>query len=103
MFKLLVLPSLILSVQFASAVYAGGDREYGEYLASECKTCHQTKGTDSKIPVLDGYDEEKFVALMKAYRAGELENPSMINVAKRLTDEDIAALAEYFSWLHAAE
>ena len=86
-----------------SAGNAGGDKEYGEYLSSECVTCHQSKDTGAKIPVLNGYDEEGFVALMKAYRASELENPTMITVAKRLTDEEIAALAAYFSSLPEPE
>ena len=88
---------------FATAVtfpaFAEGDREYGEYLSSECVTCHQTADLEAKIPVIHGMDAEAFVDIMKAYRAGELENPTMITISKRLTDEDISAMAAYFASL----
>lgn len=105
MIMYLYAPLLSLFVVFASTAdgYAGGDKEYGEYLSSECVTCHQSKNTDTRIPVLNGYDEEGFIALMEAYRASELENPTMITVAKRLTDEEISALAAYFSSLPEPE
>lgn len=101
---MIVIPGRLIGTFFAFAAtvvcaYAGGDKEYGEYLSTECVTCHQAKDTDAKIPVLHGYDQESFVALMKAYRSGELENPTMITIAKRLTDEDVAALAAYYASL----
>jgi len=40
-----------------------------------------------------------FIALMKLYRSKQLDNPTMQTVAMRLSDEDIAALAAYFSAL----
>ena len=83
--------------------FAEGDIEYGEYLSSECVTCHQSKDVDAKIPVINGMEAEGFVALMEAYRNGELENPTMRTIAKRLTDEDIAALAAYFASLPEPE
>ncbi len=38
-------------------------------------------------------------ALMKLYRSRQLNNPTMQTVAMRLSDDDIAALAAYFSAL----
>ena len=92
--------ALALTMSHASAE---GDREYGEYLSSECVTCHQSKDVDAKIPVINGMDAEGFVALMQAYRNEELDNNTMRTIAKRLTDEDIAALAAYFSSLPEPE
>ena len=86
-----------------SPAVASGDREYGEYLSSECVTCHRTGATEAQIPPIAGMNAEGFVHLMKAYRGRELDNPAMQTVAKRLTDEDIAALAAYFSSLEAAD
>lgn len=90
-------------VLLADAARAEGDREYGEYLSSECVTCHQSKDVDAQIPVINGMDAEGFTALMQAYRAEELDNPTMRTIAKRLTDEDIEALAAYYASLPAPQ
>lgn len=82
---------------------ASGDIEYGAYLASECAGCHQPNDLDSAIPNLNGYDAEIFVEIMNLYRSKELENASMQNVAARLQDQDIEALAAYYASLEAPE
>ncbi|MEM9341670.1 MAG: c-type cytochrome [Pseudomonadota bacterium] len=76
-----------------------GDIEYGEYLASECLTCHQADGDNDGIPGIVGLDPEYFVMAMHAYRAKHRENPVMQLVAGRLADDEIAALAAYFNSL----
>lgn len=73
-----------------------GDPEYGEYLSSECITCHQTSGANDGIPSIVGWDTESFVTAMHAYREKHRENPVMQMVAGRLADDEIAALAAYF-------
>ncbi len=80
------------------SAFAEGDPEYGQYLSSECVTCHQSAVTGT-IPAIAGMNEEGFIALMKLYRSKQLENKTMQTVAMRLSDEDIAALAAYFSAL----
>lgn len=82
------LPDDVLAIQ--------GDREWGEYLGSECLACHQASGAASGIPSITRWPEPRFVAAMHAYRAGQRPDPGMQGVARRLTDEDIAALAAYF-------
>lgn len=89
--------SLSYLCMIASA-YAEGDPEYGQYLSSECVTCHQS-GEAGQIPAIDGMNADGFIALMKLYRSGQLDNQTMQTVAKRLSDDDIAALAAYFSAL----
>jgi len=74
-----------------------GDREFGEYLATECTTCHQRDGSASGIPSITHWPEERFVVAMHAYRQGLRPNQVMQTVAKRLDDEEIAALAHYFA------
>lgn len=96
------LTALFLSIILSPPVLAGGDVEYGEYLSSECVTCHRA-GSHGQIPSINGMHEEGFIHVMELYRSKELENPTMQTVAKRLTDEDIAALAAYFSGLPKAE
>jgi len=73
-----------------------GDPEYGEYLSSECKTCHQTSGGDDGIPSIVLWPEDAFVTAMHAYKDKARPNPVMQMIAGRLNDEEIAALAAYF-------
>ena len=76
-----------------------GDPEYGEYLASECSTCHQRDGSDQGIPSITGWPNEDFVIAMHAYKRKIRPHPVMQSYAGRLTDEEIAALAAYFAGL----
>lgn len=73
-----------------------GDPEYGEYLASECLTCHQSNGSDAGIPSITRWPAEDFVVAMHAYKKKIRPHPVMQMMAGRLTDEEIAALAAYF-------
>ena len=73
-----------------------GDPEYGEYLSSECITCHQTSGADNGIPSIVLWPEEAFVTAMHAYKDKVRPNEVMQLVAGRLSNDEIAALAAYF-------
>lgn len=76
-----------------------GDPEYGEYLSSECQTCHQVNGSDQGIPSITGWPTEDFVVAMHAYKQKLRPHPVMQMMAGRLNDEEIAALASYFETL----
>lgn len=73
-----------------------GDPAYGEYLSSECTTCHQSDGDYDGIPAIVGWYEEDFILAMHAYKQGIRPHPVMQMMASRLSDEEIAALAAYF-------
>lgn len=73
-----------------------GDPEYGEYLASECLTCHRADGSADGIPSITLWDTEDFVIAMHAYKRKLRPHPVMQMMAGRLNDEEIAALAAYF-------
>jgi len=73
-----------------------GDPEYGEYLSSECTTCHQSDGSDEGIPSITRWPAEDFVVAMHAYKRKIRAHPVMQMMAGRLDDEEIAALAAYF-------
>tara|TARA_Y100001947_G_C10082031_1_gene195044 strand:- start:72 stop:449 length:378 start_codon:yes stop_codon:yes gene_type:complete len=75
------------------------DLEYGAYLASECITCHRADGESEGIPAIVGWDEQHFVDALNAYLGPERDNPTMKTIVKRLTDEDMEALAAYFRTL----
>lgn len=74
-----------------------GDVAYGEYLASECLTCHKRDGGDDGIPSIVYWPEEDFVIAMHAYKRKLRPHPVMQMMAGRLNDEEIAALAAYFA------
>lgn len=100
--RLLVLAATVAIASAAATRHGAGtsraaDAEFGRYLASECLTCHRTGTATSTIPNIFGMAESTFGIVMRAYRGRELPNPVMQNIASRLTDEEIAALALYFS------
>lgn len=76
-----------------------GDPEYGEYLSSECTTCHQSSGQDQGVPSIIAWPDEDFVIAMHAYKKKIRVHPVMQMVAGRLSDDEIAALAAYFGEL----
>jgi cytochrome c553 len=80
-----------------------GDAALGEYLSSECVACHQASGQQvGGVPAIVGWPQDQFIAVMKAYRDGQRDNPVMHNVAARLSDEEVAALAAHFGGIVAA-
>lgn len=81
----------------AAVLALKGDSEYGEYLASECVTCHQSDGSDKGIPSITGWPEKKFVVVLHAYKSKSRSNEVMQNVATALSDEEIASLATWFA------
>lgn len=86
-----VVPAEILALE--------GDVEYGEYLSSECTTCHQASGSDDGIPGIVGWEPNDFATAMHAYKQKNREHPVMQMVTSRLSNEEIAALAAYFKSL----
>ncbi len=76
-----------------------GDPDYGEYLSSECTTCHRADGADEGIPSITNWPTEDFVIAMHAYKAKRRPHPVMQMMAGRLNNDEIAALAAYFEGL----
>lgn len=90
----------ILPVAGAVSSAIAGDRELGQYLSSECVTCHKTSGkVEGGVPPIVGWPADQFVAVMNSYKAKDRDNEVMRTIASRLKDEDIAALAAYFGAL----
>ena len=87
---------LVLSEEILSIV---GDPDYGEYLASECQTCHRADNANEGIPGINGWEIEDFVYALHEYKQKLRENPVMQMMAGSLGDEEIAALASYFASL----
>ncbi|UYO39368.1 sulfide dehydrogenase [Rhodopseudomonas palustris] len=88
--------AMLLVCVLAGPALAGGDRELGEYLSSECVTCHQISGRFDGIPSIVGRDEPELIAALTEYRDKVRDNPVMRAIAAKFNDEEIAALASYF-------
>ena len=73
-----------------------GDIDYGEYLSSECTTCHHAQGLDEGIPSITGWPIESFVWALHSYKSGARKHPIMEMITQRLSNEEIAALAIFF-------
>lgn len=85
---------------FADIVLAmEGDAEYGEYLAGECLTCHQASGHADGIPSIVGLPRAYFVKALFEYKTNVRRNEVMKLRVANLANEEIAALAAYFSGL----
>ncbi len=93
--------SVVLMLLAATgAARAAGDRALGEYLSTECVTCHRVSGPPvAGIPAIRGWPADQFAAVMSAYKSKQRENIVMQSIAGRLSAEDIEALAAYFGSL----
>lgn len=94
---LALFPFFSLAGEPTGAAASDDLRAYGEYIASECVTCHQISGEYKGIPPIVGWDPAIFIDVMNAYRAKQRENKVMQTIAGALSDEEIKALAAYFS------
>jgi cytochrome c553 len=85
----------------AAAAFADDARlkAYGAHLARECTSCHRLDGTDNGIPSIIGWDAERFVATVRFYQQGLRSNAAMVSVAQSLDEQQVRALATYFSSL----
>ncbi len=76
-----------------------GDREFGEYLAGDCVTCHQVSGRVEGLPSIVGIPRDYFVRALVEYKTNVRTNEVMKLRVQHLSNEDIAHLAAYFSSL----
>ena len=84
----------------AAPVGAQGDKALGEYLSSECVTCHQLSGRQQAgIPSIVGLPEARLTEALNEYQAKKRDNPVMQTIAGKFSNEEIAALAAYFGSL----
>ncbi|GIT92998.1 hypothetical protein JANAI62_34560 [Jannaschia pagri] len=91
--------SPVVAAGLVSVAAAEGDVAYGEYLASECTTCHLLGATEATggVPLITGWDAETFVLILKDFKTGVRDNAAMELVTARLGEEEMAALAAYFA------
>ena len=81
-----------------SALAQGVDPNLGRNLAAACANCHGTNGVSLQgIPNLAGQQRAYLVQQMQDFKTGKRPATIMHQLAKGYTDEQIEALAAYFS------
>jgi|GEM_PF-531265 len=88
-------PAKTSNLPGTDASESSADLEYGEYLVSDCTSCHSLHVDRGSIVALAGLPNSYLIQTLESYRADERENQAMTTVAKSLTDEDIQAIAAY--------
>lgn len=73
------------------------DIAFGEYLANECSACHNANGGANGIPVLKGQNKKSLIRALLEYQDEKRPNKTMQLVANALNNEEIGALATFFS------
>ena len=87
----------------AQAPAPAGDAKRAEGKISMCVGCHgipayRTAFPDVySVPLIAGQAPDYIVSALKAYKSGERKHPSMVGIAKSLSDQDMADLAAYYS------
>ena len=97
MLRMQILVAPVFSFLAAGPAFAAADIELGRYLSRECVTCHRAAAATETIPNIFGMAEQAFAEVIKAYRDKRLDNAVMQNIAERLKDDEIEALAAYFA------
>ena len=88
-----------------SAAAATSATQQAGYLAANCANCHGTDGRSAGgggMPGLAGLSSAYFVEQMRLFRDGKRQATVMHQIAKGYTEEQVAALAEYFAGQSAA-
>jgi cytochrome c553 len=69
-------------------------------LSAKCAACHGADGLGiGNFPALAGQDAEYLIKQLHDYKSGAKQNVMMNTLAKSLSDQDIADLAEYYASL----
>jgi cytochrome c553 len=93
------------ALDLAESIYRGGILEKG---VAACSACHSPMGDGNApagFPAIGGQPRSYTIAQLTAYREGvratdEVFGGMMRSIASRLTDTEIAALADYLRGLH---
>jgi cytochrome c553 len=80
-----------------------GDAQAGSKKIAMCIGCHGISGYQAsfpvvyKVPKIAGQTASYITTALNAYKKGERSHPSMVCIAKGLSDQDIADVAAYYA------
>ena len=93
--------ALVLGLAAAGSALAQ-DHPDGEALSQACTSCHGLNGVSAgAIPTIAALPADDIVAKLVAFREQTADATIMNRIARGYTDDEIAALADYFSQLSA--
>ena len=98
----LIFALLFVLIVTAGSAQAGGNAAKGSELSVDCSDCHGEDGKgDDETPAIAGMDEAEHIAALKGYASGERvdETEMMGDIAKELSEQDMADLAAYYKSL----
>jgi cytochrome c553 len=87
------------TVEFGKKVYRAGIAEKN---VPACAGCHGANGSGipAQFPRLAGQHQDYTVAQLTAFRSsGRKNSPQMVTIAKRMSDDEIQAVADYIAGL----
>ncbi len=103
-FRVLAAALLTLAACAAARAEDAGGRELtvGKHsMVEACAPCHGADGLahDAEVPNLAGQNAAYLYNQLRAFRSGRRPHKEMLYMSRKLSDEDMRALAEYFSQL----
>ena len=87
----------VVALAASTGAVAGGAS--AGMLSDTCYGCHGTDGTSNgpAIPTIAGLSNDYLVEVMKGYASGDIPSTIMGRIAKGYSDEEIEAMAKFFS------
>jgi cytochrome c553 len=94
----LVMSVVLGGLALSSPVLGDGSVEEGQTKATPCVACHGVNGNSAnpQWPSLAGQSAPYIIKQLKAFKAGERQDPLMSPMAAPLSDDDIEDLAAFF-------
>ena len=103
--RLILIPAVALGLGLAAGPVLAAGFAPAELLGQNCAACHGTDGREfnEAMPPLAGMEKNEFIRAMKEFKQGERPAIVMDRVAKAFSDEEFAAMAEFFALQPAAQ
>jgi sulfide dehydrogenase cytochrome subunit len=86
----------VVASPLAPAVAGPG---HGAQIAATCAACHRLDGRGAGTTPIIGFSADRLVGMMRAFRSNDTPNHIMHAVSLSLSDDDIAAVAQYLAAL----
>ena len=90
---------LVLALVFAGGLVGAQETKEAPALAAVCEECHGSAGeaTIPGWPPLSAMSKAQLAGKLRGYRDQQLPDSRMSDVSHNLSDEEIQALADYYS------
>jgi sulfide dehydrogenase cytochrome subunit len=97
--KKLVISAMLIATGFTFSTPAVAETPSASMLGYTCAGCHGTNGNSNgpATPSLAGASKEYIIDAMNAYASGDRASTIMARIAKGYTEDEIHALADFFS------